>query len=590
MNPLRHRPRAIPALASLASIVLGVASGASTSLAWDAAGVPVASTDSIQVSAVVAADGQGGAVFAWQDDRYGYGCSLSERLTPDGAQMAGWPADGFRLAGANSGYDPAIAGDGSGGAIVAWRYFGTIIVQHVAAAGVLYPGWPFAGNAVDGNASQPLVSPARPAAIEKSSNDIHVILLADGAGGAFIAWERDNITANIICAEHVAGSGQGQWGMVFVDPSFLNKWSHSMCSDDSGGVIVANIVEGSTVHAKRITAAGVGAPGWPADGALVCGASGSHDATGIVSDGAGGAIVVWEDGRNGAYEQVYAQHLNRDGTIAPGWPADGLVVSASPTAPGQERLDSVPRRFSSVIADGSGGAIIAWSDARNAGNGWDIYCQHLLGDGTIAPGFAPNGAPICKAPGDQVLPTLAPDGAGGAFITWQDHRSPTAWNVFVQHVDGIGSPAAGWSADGLALAAEPFDQLAPSIAATGPAEATIAWEDHRSGFAQIRAGHVASTGVTSVILPRPGDRLSLAAPFPNPAARTFTARISLPDDRSARLELIDVAGRRVQSVELQGAGAHTIRFAVAGEVRPGMYRLALRQGDRFASVKLCLMR
>jgi hypothetical protein len=41
----------------------------------------------------------------------------------------------------------------------------------------------------------------------------------------------------------------------------------------------------------------------------------------IVSDGAGGAIVTWQDGRSGTAWDIYAQNVNADGTLG------GTVVS-----------------------------------------------------------------------------------------------------------------------------------------------------------------------------------------------------------------------------------------------------------------------
>src|SRR5262245_59509861 len=81
------------------------------------------------------------------------------------------------------------------------------------------------------------------------------------------------------------------------------------------------------------------------------------------------------------------------------------VVSALPASParGQWRPDSVPvctspetQDFPIAVSDGRGGAFIVWRDNRNAlsGGGLSIFGQHLLVDGSVAPGWPIDGAPV----------------------------------------------------------------------------------------------------------------------------------------------------------------------------------------------------
>lgn len=79
--------------------------------------------------------------------------------------------------------------------------------------------------------------------------------------------------------------------------------------------------------------------------------------------------------------------------------------------------------------------------------------------------------------------------------------------------------------------------------------------------------------------------LSLAAPAPNPATRASVIDFSLPAEQHARLELVDVQGRRVATL-VDGtlpAGRHRARFAPAWAAnRPaaGVYFARLEAGGR----------
>jgi hypothetical protein len=73
---------------------------------------------------------------------------------------------------------------------------------------------------------------------------------------------------------------------------------------------------------------------------------------------------------------------------------------------------------------------------------------------------------------------------------------------------------------------------------------------------------------------------SLDLPSPTRADR-LAVSFSLPDAAPAKLELIDVTGRRISRFEvgLLGAGRHTLDLATARRVAPGLYLLRLTQGS-----------
>src|SRR5262245_52266217 len=64
--------------------------------------------------------------------------------------------------------------------------------------------------------------------------------------------------------------------------------------------------------------------------------------------------------------------------------------------------------------------------------------------------WPPFGRAVCTAPGNQLGPVIASDGAGGAIIAWQDRRS-FPFNIDAQHVLATGVVDAGWPVNGRAL-------------------------------------------------------------------------------------------------------------------------------------------
>jgi hypothetical protein len=153
-----------------------------------------------------------------------------------------------------------------------------------------------------------------------------------------------------------------------------------------------------------------------------------------------------------------------------------------------------------IIGDGAGGAFIAWQDYRK-GTEFDIYVQHLAADGTVFPDphWTTNGLGVCVATNSQFYPVLARDGAAGVFVAWQDFRTGTDNHIFAQHLSGQGIVTTGWPADGSPVCQAQYSQYYPVVAGDGGTGVFIAWQDYRNGTTNhIYAQHL-TAGNTSWI-------------------------------------------------------------------------------------------
>jgi hypothetical protein len=130
---------------------------------------------------------------------------------------------------------------------------------------------------------------------------------------------------------------------------------------------------------------------------------------------------VWEDRRNGANFDLYAQHVNNLGV--PYYSANGIAVC---TAGGDQ---SYPR----IIRDPASAGIVVWFDYRS-GNP-DIYAQRLdYLDGSSL--WTSNGVVLCTEAHLQEFPNAVSDGSGGAIVTWRDLRGEDGfyYDVYAEHV------------------------------------------------------------------------------------------------------------------------------------------------------------
>jgi hypothetical protein len=150
------------------------------------------------------------------------------------------------------------------------------------------------------------------------------------------------------------------------------------------------------------------------------------------------------------------------------WPSDPSLNVPVCTAPGNQTS-------AAVVPDGAGGVFIAWTDARDAGTGNDIYVSRLMRDGALSPGWPVNGRVVCNASGSQVAPAMIPDDAGGVIITWEDHRGGLG-DIYVQRVTSDGAISPGWSGNGVLVGASAAkDEIAPQLVSDGADGAIVVW-------------------------------------------------------------------------------------------------------------------
>ncbi|MBI5399993.1 hypothetical protein HZB07_05230 [Candidatus Saganbacteria bacterium] len=309
-------------------------------------------------------------------------------------------------------------------------------------------------------------------------------VINDGQGNYLIAWEDNRNGYTDIYVQKMTESGELLWGKDGVAACTApgNQNSIQAISDGSGGIIVVwqdYRFYDANIYAQHIDASGLAL--WGKDGASVCSARTNQFAPQLASDGLGGAIITWYDYRNNAGEDIYAQRLDVNGQ--PLWEVDGLPVC---TAVGTQW-------YPQISADGSGGAVIVWSDGRKGTNDNDIYAQRLDVNGQTL--WTKDGTPICAASGNQEKPVVAvSEAASGVIVAWQDSRSNNV-DIYSQKINLSGN--AQWAKDGVAVCAFLYSQVGPKLASDGNGGAVIVWEDQREEKSDIYAQRIAGNGTIS---------------------------------------------------------------------------------------------
>ncbi|MGD1047581.1 MAG: T9SS type A sorting domain-containing protein [Candidatus Krumholzibacteriaceae bacterium] len=536
---------------------------------------------------------------------------------------ANWVQDGVAICTATGNQQyPMIASDGAGGAIFTWQDQRSgnydVYVQRVNASGTVQ--WTADGVAV----------------CAAAGDQYAYAIASDGAGGAIVGWFDNRSGSYDIYAQRVDASGAAQWTAngVALCTAAGTQYSPAILSDGAGGAIVTWYDHRSgnyDIYAQRVNASGT--VQWTANGVALCTAARDQYSPIIASDGAGGAIVSWYDQRSGNYD-IYAQRVNASGAVQ--WTADGVALCA---ATGDQCC-------SGIVSDDAGGAIVTWYDQRSAN--YDIYAQRVNASGSVQ--WTVDGVALCTATGDQMVPSIASDGAGGAIVAWHDYRSGADRDVYAQKVNASG--AAQWTANGVPLCTAYGDDYYPVITSDGMGGAVVAWFDIRSGYNDIYAQRVnasgavqwtangvgvctatqgqaypaiVSDGASGAIVTwqdlrnganwdiyamrvdangfpvltaaeTPKVLMELHQNYPNPFNPATTVAYSVPEKCNVTLKIYDVSGKCVARLvdKQQEKGSYSVAWngkdETGNSMASGIYLYRLAAGEQTISKKMVLLR
>jgi hypothetical protein len=215
------------------------------------------------------------------------------------------------------------------------------------------------------------------------------------------------------------------------------------------------------IYMNRLTSDGAVAEGWAENGNLICGAiANQQNAKGIMTPD--GLLVVWEDLRNGADKDIYAQMVGPDGSTL--WADDGIALVS-------EMQDQ--SGFEMALYDGF--FYLIWEDMRNGGD-YDIYMQKYDLDGNQQ--WTSGGIGIAVKPNQQANPTFTFNDES-TLIYWDDVVNDNDINLFSQRLDYEGN-LTGWDEDGLMICGAIKSQQNPLAVTDGYRYSYVIWSDFRS--------------------------------------------------------------------------------------------------------------
>jgi hypothetical protein len=335
----------------------------------------------------------------------------------------------------------------------------------------------------------------------KSQKNIHCI--SDSKKGVISVWDDNRnslLSSTDIYAQRTRSNGIEKWttnGIPVCTAPGIQK-SNNITFGGLDGSSIITWEDGRNgnydIYAQKIDSSGNLL--WGANGVVICNKLSNQKNPKIITDDAGGAIIVWEDSAT-FYFDIYAQRISSSGSAM--WATNGVPICTASNQQQNPTLD----------LDGLGGAIITWQDKRSNVD-YDIYAQKIGASGVII--WTLNGVSICNAVNTQSNPRIEPDGANGAIIGWVDKRNAIHNDIYLQRVSAVGVPQ--WSINGLAVCNAINNQSAIDLKYLGSSGILCTWKDERTLPIQIYTQLISINGL--VQLSTNGLQLSFGLKALNP--------------------------------------------------------------------------
>jgi hypothetical protein len=324
--------------------------------------------------------------------------------------------------------------------------------------------------------------------------DIRITGDGEDPEGCIIAWRDQRHGDADIYAMHVMGNGEldPDWpedGKPIVRAAGV-QGQHTADSDGDGGMIIGwndgRDARQTDIWAQRITPNGELRWG-NGNGVMVCNNASNQTTPKLCPDGANGAFFTWVDERNydNTHKDIYAQRVNADGRLL--WGDAGTALCTV------EREQSANR----IVYAGNGAAIVAWEDGRNEAESVDSYSMRISGQDAMRKEWDPaTGVAVAREENNQKGVRLFDDGAGGAYYVWEDEREGGSRenDIFAQRINISGNPV--WAENGIPVCTLPGAQVAPLVRKTSDGGMVTAWADWRSGSTAIYTQKINRNGQT----------------------------------------------------------------------------------------------
>jgi hypothetical protein len=301
-------------------------------------------------------------------------------------------------------------------------------------------------------------------------------ITVDGLGGVIFVWS----DTTGLYAQRIDSSGNTLWdgSGVLVHTRIGGQWpgwlgNLVVVPDKDGGAIIIwqRLENPNPIYAQRIDTTGNMA--WDSSGILVAQNTYHYLQPNCISDGMGGAIIVWHEGQE-TVEKTFVQRLDKAGNLL--WGSSGVQIGSNYS-------------IFKTVSDENGGAIVGFNNYD------EMLFIRLDYSGKIV--WGEGNTTKLDPPGDVYDFQLLSDSHGGIFVVWEEAHS--GWNflrddtnIYAQRIDSLGNIL--WGKHFVAICTSNGNQMEPKVISDGSGGFIVSWEDFRNNSSYVFTQRVDASG------------------------------------------------------------------------------------------------
>jgi subtilisin-like proprotein convertase family protein len=576
---------------------------------WGANGVTVTSGSATNTFHVVIPDGEGGVIIGWQQIPVVPGMAdiFAQKLSADGVAL--WAANGVAVCNhVENQTFPQLVSDGAGGAIFCWMDSRNGMVSDIYV------------QRIGSNGTRLWENDGVPVCTEPASQSAPV-LCTDRAGGAIVVWEDSRGTGTSVFAQRLNNDGQAQWETNGrqISPAGADARTPVACEDGEYGAVLGWIEDAGPTDEDIVTQR-IDADGsllWDPDGVDICLASHPQLNLSFEPHPAGGFVLAWLDLRSGIAD-IYAQWVDEEGQVQ--WDGNGVALT---TAPGEQTYPAVTTDGlgGAIVAwndqrNGNADIYVQNIDySGTRGSARDIYRRSGLAR-IIHDAQSVSDTIVAVPPSSMVLPALYDVTVLVGNVTHSSVQDLSftlthegLHDTLIYRVDGaggenfegtflndvLGRPFEGASAP-FSGVYQPYHPLSTFVGADPAGTWILTVTDHAAGNDGLLEDWsllLSFTGTTDV-RPEPGVlpiRAGLSQNYPNPFNPHTVIGFSIPEAGRVTLKVYDLLGREVSTLvdHVKAPGIYEVGWDATGQ-SSGVYYYQMRVDNVIQTRKMVLVR
>jgi hypothetical protein len=254
---------------------------------------------------------------------------------------------------------------------------------------------------------------------------------------------------------------------------------------DAGNVVVSWVRDITTfasprhVRARKFSPAG--APLWPVVNVYDAAAVPIAHQPGLLSDGAGGALLWWHRSDLSGTYGSFVQHLSSAGAEL--FPHNGVAVATT----GTSHIDPAL-----AYPQPGGDIYVAWNERNSLQTQWGIFAQRLSAAGALQ--WGAGGLPIAAVGSVFKGPPRTVRFADGAGVFWYDEPGGQFGQDRVLGARVTATGALPWGAAPIVLASTLSTKSRLPVAIDAAGVTKLVWEDDRDGTPDVYGQSVRPDG------------------------------------------------------------------------------------------------